>query len=117
MKKGPFKMKGFSGFGEGTSPVKKDKKYDNVTMNEVTGDKQDDRQANKESQMSYTDEYAKQAFDNLKSNYAKGKKMNYDKGKDGRENSENAEIVRAYRDQQKNVKAGKDSKRKKVNQV
>jgi len=102
-------MKGFSGFGEGTSPAKKDKKYDNVTMNEVTGDKQDDRQANKEAQMSYTDEYAKQAFDNLKSNYAKGKKMNYDKGKDGRENSENAEIVRAYRDQQKNVKAGKDS--------
>ena len=109
-KESAFKMKGFSGFGEGTSPAKKDKKYDKATMKSVRGDKHDDKQANKMAQMSYTDEYAQQAFDNLKSNYIEGKTMGYTKGKDGRENSENAEIVRAYRHQQKMLKqTGKTS--------
>lgn len=109
-----FKMKGFGGFGEGTSPAKKDKKYDKATMKSVRGDKHDDKQADKMAQMSYTDEYAQESFDNLKSNYTKGKTMGYTKGKDGRENTENAEIVRAYRYQQKNLKKGLDSSGKSI---
>lgn len=119
MKKSPYKMKDFSGFGEGTSPAKQ--KY---TLGSVTGDAQDDRQANKESQMSYTDEYANKALKQLGSDNKaiKSGKFNLStdpdgKNKKGQDNYsdiqdrryENKNVVRAYRDQQKNVKAGRDS--------
>ena len=126
LKKGenPFKMKGFGGFGEGTSPAKQKYKLGNVT-----GDAQDDRQANKESQMSYTKEYANKALKQLVSDekaIQSGKfnlKTDPDgKNKKGQDNYsdiqdrryENKNVVRAYRDQQKNVKAGKDSTGKSI---
>tara|TARA_R110002124_G_scaffold269811_1_gene437781 strand:+ start:510 stop:1388 length:879 start_codon:yes stop_codon:yes gene_type:complete len=89
------------------SPAKKGKlSYKNATMSDVKGDKYDDKQANKQSQMSYTDDFANKSFKDLKSNYTAGKTY---KQKDRDSNTKNAKTVRAYRDQQKNVKAGMDS--------
>ena len=89
------------------SPAKKGKPtYKNATMSDVKGDKYDDKQANKQSQMSYTDDFANKSFKDLKSNYTTGKTY---KQKDRDSNEKNAKIVRAYRDQQKNVNAGMDS--------
>ena len=120
----PFKMKGKSpmmkaligkqkNLPEGlkakilASPAKKGKlTYKNATMSDVKGDKYDDKQANKQSQMSYTDDFANKSFKDLKSNYIAGKTY---KQKDRDSNTKNATTVRAYRDQQKNVKAGMDS--------
>ena len=120
----PFKMKGKSpmmkaligkqnNLPEGlkakilASPAKKGKlSYKNATMSDVKGDKYDDKQANKQSQMSYTDDFANKSFKDLKSNYTAGKTY---KQKDRDSNTKNATTVRAYRDQQKNVKAGMDS--------
>ena len=119
LKKGenPFKMKGFGGFGN--SPAKQ--KY---KLGDVTGTPSQDRQANKESQMSYTKEYANKALKQLVSDEKaifSGKfnlSTNPDgKNKKGQDNYgdiqdrryENKNVVRAYRDQEKNVKAGRDS--------
>ena len=120
----PFKMKGKSpmmkaligkqkNLPEGlkakilASPAKKGKlSYKNATMSDVKGDKYDDKQANKQSQMSYTDDFANKSFKDLKSNYIAGKTY---KQKDRDSNTKNATTVRAYRDQQKNVKSGMDS--------
>ena len=88
------------------SPARKDKKYDKATMKSVTGDKWDDKHKNKQSEMSYTDDFANKSFKDLKSNYTTGKTY---KQKDRENNYENADVVRAYRDQQKNVKKGMDS--------
>ncbi len=105
-----FKMKGFGGFGN--SPAKQ--KY------KVTGTPSQDRQANKESQMSYTDEYANKARKQLASDQkaiqsgkfnlktdpdGKNKKgqMNYSDLQDRRRKNKN--VLRAYRDQQKMLKA------------
>ena len=98
------------------SPMHKDKR--------VKGDKHDDKQANETSNMSYTEETKNKAYAQLVKDEASLKAGNFKTTASSKEKNKksdidyselqdriksNANINRAYRDQQKNLKAGFDS--------